>query len=234
MTFTNFVVLSRQRVHDVRTRQGALITDATTDGIRWSSANLVSLCRTSLQEMYRSLLALKEYRDVAKDLLYQIHQCALKTDGSVTGLDEVNFTKVLKIVVSSNSLGEPKIYSWIDQDEFFAKRYDAKSVNNQTLIEDHCFTVVYDKTESKKKIKVLPFPTQEVEAEASVVVPLIDILTLESTISLPFVDLEDLALDYCEREMRRRNGETTLVKEITDSINRKLKELEDGLQVNRR
>jgi hypothetical protein len=234
MTFTNFVVLSRQRVHDVRTRQGALITDATTDGIRWSSANLVSLCRTSLQEMYRSLLALKNYRDVAKDLLYQIHQCKLQPDGSVTELEEINFTKVLRIVVSSNSLGEPKIYSWIDQDEFFAKRYDVKSVNNQILIEDHCFTVVYNTTNSQKEIKILPFPAEETNAEITLVVPLTDILTLESTSSLPFVDLEDLALDYCEREMRRRNGETALVKEITDSIDRKLKELEDGLQINRR
>jgi hypothetical protein len=235
MNFSNLILLARQRVHDARTRLGAFITDASVDGIRWSSANLASLCRGAISELYRDLLSIKDCKNIAKDLLYQIVQVTLGADGKVTGLDEVNFTKILKITAPTLEGTNPKIYTFIDQEAFFSERYNTRTIDSEILIEDYVFTVIYNLTDKKKEVRFLPFPSEEIEnCEAIVNVPLNSLLTLESSDELPFVDTEDLILDYCEREMRKRNAETALVKELDAAINRKLEKLDNGLQSNRR
>jgi hypothetical protein len=222
MTFSELVLLARQRLHDYRDRNGSIITDATVDGIRWTSVDIQTLSKGALQEMLRTLRALKLENHINQAVQTQIVPVKLATSGLVTDIG--TFIKITCIQPQSVTNGLKNIYYPVSPEEFFSKKYRTYDSSNEG-IEDKVFTVIYDITTKEFQVRYFPILVEEVEASAIVYKGLDAFYTMTETASLPFIEVDDLILDYIEKNGRSIEHSPEQSKEITQRIVNKLGEL---------
>lgn len=229
MTFSDLVLKARRRLHDLRDGSGSVITDATKDGIRWTSNELADVCKTGLIELQRNLIALGLKRHINTAAQYQFVTCEIKVGsgfGEVIGLPD-GFYDVKRLQTTDAS----KIYEWMEQDEFFGARYLMVEDSNGNFIDKRVFTMVYSEEANRMKVLTLPIPTPEVNnVQAIILKSLESLYDLESTDDLPFVNSFDLLLDYVEREARRIEHNPNQLKAVNDYINFKLRMLSNEIQ----
>ena len=228
MTFSELVLNSRGRLWDIRARDGSLITDATSDGIRYPASEMISLVKGGILEMLRTFRALKLRELVDEATVYRKKTVVIKkTTGIIDDLAEIKFTNIIAL----RSIDPKQIYDWFDPEKFYARYYDTLDFSGSTVIEGYFYSILWDATAKKKFVPTLPIPTVDTPAEVIYRLPYTEIMTLESTEELPLYDLDDLLWDYIEREARRReHAPQIVIQDLTASINNKLTELKIGIQ----
>ena len=192
MKFSEFVLDSRERLQDIRDASGVIITDPSKDGIRWTSNKLVQLCIGSLHEMSRGLIGLRLTNHYNESALTRLPiTCIIKT---ITGV--IEFTdpdKIYKVVRIQEANDRSAIYSPVSSEDFFSKRYRA------TYVDEKFFTAYLNETTNKVEHISSKIPTADTPAEAVIKVQLDSFYTLASTEEMPFMDIDDLMLDYVEK-----------------------------------
>lgn len=228
MTFSDLVLKARRRLHDLRDVAGSVITSASGDGIRWTSDELVDLCQAGLMELQRTLLSLDLERHINTANQYRIIQCSIEVGG---GYGEVtNLPSTFYDIKNLQTTDASKIYTWVNQDEFFGARYLMVEDDGES-IEKRIFTMVYDSVTKEMKVLVLPIPTETIDpVQAIAVISLDELYTLDSSEDLPFINMNDLLLDFIEREARRIEHNPQQLKAVNDYINFKLGTLSNEIQ----
>lgn len=231
MTFSEFVLKSRKRLHDLRTANGAIITDAATDGIRWSSDSLQELCIGALQEMLRTFRALKLDNYIHVEVQTRIVACKIESaTGLVIDLPD-DYLRVTRIQEPTRS----NIYDWKDPETFFSKKWLTAGSTDDEAIEERWLTSVFDTDDKVLKTYVTPIPTSDIEnCSAIVTLGLEDFYTLASTEDLPFLGINDLMLDYVEKQARQEDHDDQFRQIVTGTITTKLQELQLELQTSNR
>lgn len=230
MTFDDLIINTRYRLFDIRERTGSLITDASNDGIRWSSVILQSVCKGATLELLRILQVLKLTNNFNLSSSYQLIS-GLQID-LATGVLSGGFPDGVTHVFKLQTADLTRIYSSISQDKFFSYRYSLGEVaENNIPVDDAVFASFFNAEDKKIEIRTLPlYPADITNVQAFVRLPFSDLLTIGNTDELPLFDIDDLLLDFCEREARRREHNITQLKDLNLSINDKLVGLQDGLQ----
>lgn len=228
MTFSELVLEARKVVHDARTNTGTLITSASEDGIRWSSASLQSICKGALAEMLRTFLSLGLSNLVNKSVQYRILPATISSGGA--GYSKLTFSdgtpKMYRIVKIQELGNADAIYDFAEQEKFFSKRYRLAQGDEV----DKVFTQFWDEDESKIIDAILPLVTEDVTVQVIIYIPLAEIYTLASTVELPFVDIDDLIYDYIQKEAYRKEFNLIGYKNVVEAISYKLQELTIELQ----
>lgn len=236
MTFSNLILLARKRLHDYRDENAGIITDASDDGIRWSSDELQQVCRGALQEMLRTFRAMKLHDYIHTDVQYQRIVVSLSTSGEVQNLPPIpsgnGFIRVERITTPDLGI----IYHRVKHSEFDSKRWRITAADsNDTNLTEGVFASWWDTVNNELVTLVYPFPTSTVEnCIAQVIVPLNSLFTLTSIVELPFIDIDDIILDYIEMHGALIDHDRALVQYNRELINTKLQELKLELQKSNR
>ncbi len=228
MKFNELMIDSRGRLHDLRTPSGSLITNAVTDGIRWSADQLEKICRRSVEELTRTLRSRKLVNYLNQGLQVQLPSGTITASSGYGIVNIPSFNDVLYTVIRIQEIGESEaIYTYADPEEFFSIRDRLATVGDDSEIvsTDRRFTYLYDPENNKVVVVVLPIPSEEKNIQLIVHAGLEAIYTKASTIDLPFVGIDDLILDYVEREASAVQHDVGQVKLITELIQLKLQEL---------
>ena len=224
MTFEQFVIAARYRLHDIRDAEGKVITEASEDGITWTSALLQQLCAQGIQEVSRLLIAFKLYNYVNEAALTRRHPVRLTVAGGVEDLPD-GFIKILNIQYST----EPdKIYKYVPAEEFFSTRW--RSTNNETdedrRISDYSFTYFYDADENKMVANYVPFALAEINVEAVIRVSISSLFVIGAqSPELPFVDITDILLDAVEKYAAQSEHNLAQYRALTEEMKFKFGEL---------
>lgn len=239
MTFSEFVLESRKRLHDYRNSNMEVITDASKDGIRFTSEQLQSICKGALQEMLRTFRALKLDNYIHTEVQHQFMDCEIASGSGVLNNITDGFQKIKRIQADDISV----IYDYIEPEEFFSKKWRTAILDVVTPSSGSCtvkeiqaigeawFTVTWDAANKKPIINTLPLPSAKIEnCKAVVVYPLNAFFTLASTTDLPFIDIDDIMLDYAEKQARQIDHNNQQVDLVMKTIQNKLGELSLELQ----
>jgi hypothetical protein len=192
--------------------------------------------------MLRTFRALKLDNYIHDEVQHQFIPCSIEAgSGVVRGLPS-RYQKVERI--QSSDLGI--IYDYVKATTFLSKKWRTLKTDTLTVPTDGCthrqlgtldeawFTVVWDKERVKPLIYTLPRPADNIEnCEAVVTYPLTELFTVSGTFAttpLPFIDIDDIMLDYVEKQARQIDHNEQQVALITKTIESKLQELTIELQ----
>ena len=235
MKFRDYILSTRQRLQDLRNSSGIRITTASENGIRWSSDDLVEICKGALHELSRTLVANKLIENVNQAYNYTTRIVTIEPGtGIVTEVDTTDLD-IDFVNIKALQYFEPSInYSIVDQEEFVSKRNRIKEVDGSVVVEGYYATMMYDSNKEKAVIKTLPIPAEAPAAPCELTYEsnLDAIYTITSETELPFLKIDDLMLDYAEREARAREHNDQRASILTAMINNKIKELVNGLSGN--
>ena len=231
MLFKELILEARKRLHDIRRADMVLITDSTEDGIRWSSAQLQQVVKGALQEMLRTFRSRKRLGKFINNAVQNqiIDIKILASTGLVTDLP-AGYYKIHRLQLQQKDL----IYTEVSVDKFAAKDWElakqsATVVDDLCAIDERWFLPYWDATTKTIKIKTLPLPTVDVNGKAYVTQQPTELFTIASTVELPFVDVDDIILDFIEKNASQIEDNFSQVKLLVETIQLKLKELVDEL-----
>jgi hypothetical protein len=138
----------------------------------------------------------------------------------------------------------------VDSEAFFSKKWRARTFSSSSIVPSGCsleeveesdetwFTVVWDGDDYKMKVFTLPIPSEDISnCQAAVIYPLDELYKISGTLAstpLPFIGVDDIMLDYAEKQARQIDHNPNQVKLITETIQTKLAELRLELQENNR
>ena len=229
MTFSEFIIIARRRVRDLRTPSATKITTATEDGIRFSSAEMADICKGGLLELGRTLIANNKDDNVNVALLTQMMTVtAAASTGIVSGDDFEGYLNVRRLQQSGNA---DAIYDFVDPETFLSKRYRATPADSDdTAIDERYFTMFYDAENSIPQVRIVPIPASALTLDAFVVISFESLFNVVSLIDMPFIDIDDLMLDFVEREASRSEHDPSQFQLLTGVINNKLMELGIDIQ----
>lgn len=215
LTFSEFVLSARERLHDLRDASGIIITNATSNGIRWTSVLLQKVCISGLHEMSRTLIGLKLTNHYNESALTRLPiPCTIKKD---TGIIEFESPDKIYKVIRIQEVGDrTAIYDPVNAEDFFSKRYRSTYANEK-------FFVAYFNEDAKKvEHRSSKISTADILAEAIIKVQLDTYYTLESVDNMPFMDIEDLMLDYVEKNADLIQHDPTQVEILRQEIKFKI------------
>lgn len=222
MIFSDLIIALRHRLQDIRKADTTYISDASHNGIKWKSSDLVLICRSAIVEMLRTLSAYKLDNYINTSIMFTKKTCRIYTDGHINNLP-AGLVHIYSIEVGDAT--NKKIYSYVSPENYISKKYYDNKSNHFTYFRD------WSADNNAPKIKVCTTPAIATEQDCEVVckTSIADILVLEVNPTLPLVDVDDLILDFCEREARDREFALERSKVLTLMINQKIKELQGGL-----
>jgi hypothetical protein len=189
---------------------------------------MVDICKGALLELGRTLIAHNKDNLVDVALLTQIITvtAAIGT-GIVSGAGLTGYFKIRRLQEPTNA---NNIYDFVDPETFLSKRYRTSvASSSDTSIDDRFYTIFYNATTGLPEVRIVPIPSAALSLEAFVNISFESIFTLASTSDMPFIDIEDLMLDYVEREACATEHDTAQVQFLNGKINNKLMEL--GLDI---
>jgi hypothetical protein len=205
MTLKDLVLEVRQRLQDMRTREGTIITDITEDGIRWSAANLLGIVNDAFTETTRLIITAYDNNTVTQQLANDIMQAHQTANYTAAGLE---LPATAFFVTSVNEQGKTDSpYGYTTPRRY----YDYAAQSASPKAGEKFYTVVYDAENNVRKLLLLP---AEEKAIIYTYVYSIENLSLnDSNQVLPFYGVKDLLKDVAEREARDRekNWERSLV-----------------------
>jgi hypothetical protein len=235
MTFPELILKARRRIADLRTASGVIIESADENGIFLSSEQLIDVSLEGLSALMRSLRAFNLEKHINYDIMHRRKYVVINVGtGIVTALDEQPF-KFSKLISMQEQGNPDKIYTPIPADDFLSKRYRVTEVDEGDGGMGGCYmTSFYDEDNNVPIIYALPIPlASDVNAELIRTVSFSELFVIEganSEIDLPFYDIDDLILDFVDRQVAIVAQDDARAKLLTDFINLKLKELYDELQ----
>ena len=236
MTFSEFMIEARYRLGDVRTPSGTIINDATVDGIRWSSQRLAILCKGAMHEMLRTFRGWVAKDKKVKTPLNNFINNAIQTrilsgltieNGRLNGIGE-KYYKLHRLQAGDYGL----MYDEVDAETYFSKRWRTLPMNelSQCPIDERWFTPISDEN-GGIEIRTVPISADPINnVEAIITIPLDTILTITSTIDLPFVDINDILLDFVDKEASLIEHNPEQVKYLFSVINQKIGLIQNELQ----
>lgn len=230
MTFSEYILGIRYRLHDIRDNSGTVITDASKDGIRWTSALIQQVAKSALTEMSRTLLAIGLTKHINESIQIRKVQVQIAAGtGIVNNLPGGQY-KVLRIAEAYES---SNIYDQVDSTEYLSKVWRNRPVDS-IQITRRGFVQYYDEADKKIITEVTPISSEDITAFAMVYVSLENLFAVENTDDLPFINVNDIMLDYAEMEGRRIEHNPQQREFLWSEIQRKLQELQVEEQRNNR
>jgi hypothetical protein len=219
MTFAQYVLKTRERLYDVRDASGVLITDAATDGIRWSSVLLQEVCTSAIHQLIRILVSLDLFNYYNESSL-TISTTGLikKLTGDIEVTPVVAGEKIYKIVRIQEVGERAAIYDYVKPDMFFTDVYKI------SLDEDNkSYTTVYDaaNTDVVGKSNYIPV-TADVPINVIYKRTIDTLLDITLSGELPFLHLNDLMLDFAEEQGRLIEHNPTQLQSVQTVIKSKL------------
>jgi len=238
MTYKELIIEARHRLQDIRAKNGSIITtsDVTENGIRWTFERLNSICKGAVAEMLRTLFALHLDKAIDTSVQYRQYQGTLSLSSGYMILSLTDDPEYLRIISIQDINDASKIYAWKDQEDFFSSRYfnQTYDLDNDTAIDelDYIFTTIYDESSNKKQTIALPLSSTVQQVQTIVRVSFNPILDVSSSVQLPFVDSDDILLDYIEKNALQISHDPQGVQLTAGIIQTKLKEKAIELQAN--
>lgn len=197
MTFPEFVLNLRRRLQDRYTNSGTIITTADTDGVRWTSSELVDICNVAFQEIARYILIYKE-TPLFKNLFgnFVAYDSTTLVSGILTFPSPSSVFKILSISKGS----EDDIYGEISSSKFT----DYVAQDKQPRKEGLFFAEFFNTTSKVKYVKALPADNSDVHYSYLYYKADYSATDISGATALHIVGLDDLLLDIAEREARDR------------------------------
>lgn len=190
MTFSELIIRARYRVYDVRDSEGNIITDPTKDGIRWTSDSLVVSAREALMELTRDIISFDYRHYFNSAYIYRNVPGVLKP----TGIVEIDSNVIGKISGIRRMMNYNKdIYDYVTPELFYSKDYE-----NSLLENDYVFSLSSDQ-DNNIVVNVLPLPESDINVKLICYIDLSTVFSLVYTNNLPFINIDDLMLDYIVR-----------------------------------
>lgn len=198
MTFANFVLNLRRRLQDRYESDGTIITSANTDGVRWTSSELVDICNVAITAFTRLMFAYKEHPMFSGIIdSYTV----LKTSESISATGELTFADPTKVydILSIRKVGG-KSYAPISASFYTLYASDTKAPRSG----EYFFSLFFDETNLYKYIKILPAEASTVDYAYLYVKNDYTSSDITSGANLYITNFDDLLLDLAEREARDR------------------------------
>ncbi len=209
MTFGNYVLETRRRLQDLRTSTNEVITTITTNGLRWTSAEIINICNIALAKAVRLLATYP-----TSPVMGQIGQSHILRDTTLTITSSVSAaiaSTVLNIVsvVDSANNKEYKIISPMEFLRHVASNAEARSNNY--------FASVFLVGGTDRKLKVTPALSS---GTMNVIYIYYTIYSTSDTSTAMFLPdaLNDFVLDLAEKEAREREHNWERAKILDNSI----------------
>lgn len=217
LTFNNLIVRARRRIHDLRDASAVIITDSTKDGIRWSAADLATNITESLIEISRDLVAYDIKGYINTSVRYGVTTATIKKS---TGLIEFSVqSSKFYDVVKIESVGK-QIWKKVTASEFASDDY------RNSLEDEYVFTSYLDI--GTKAIIYATYPINadaDTNVKATCTLDLKELFVTTNESELPFYGIDDLVLDYIERNCKQDEYDLQRVAELTQTIDKKLQVL---------
>ncbi len=214
MTFSELMLKARRRLQDIRDASGVLITDASKDGIRWTSVLLSDVLIEGLHDFSRTLIGLKLTNHYNESAFNRIQDCTIeKVTGKVVFSVPERIYKVVRLIEVADRTA---IYDYVSPDDFFSNIY------RSSYVDEKFFTTVFDDNTKLVEGLVSKISVDNIAARAINKINLDDLYTIESTVELPFVNINDLILDYIEKVARVIEHNPTQAQVVNQDIQFKL------------
>jgi len=199
MTFGNFILDLRERLQDIRKADASLITLATEDGRRWTSARLIKFANDSILEGMR-LIAVYSKNEVLKQLSGDLAGIVAPiTFGAptVVGL-------IATLPLPTDSIFMIELLADLSKEYHYIKPTEYQTyLSDSTLLgrKDKVFTELYDTTSEVKKIYLIGYTAGEVMT-GSYLVARTNYTSSDIADQFFVRGLDDLFLDIAERQAR--------------------------------
>ena len=212
MTLGNYVLSLRNRIQDIFTYAGVKITSANTDGIRWTSSELVEICNSSISELVR-LISLYKDNPRISELIQNL--VALSSNSEITnGAKELDET--VGIVLSVRKT-DGSFYAKISPDLYTQYASADKSPREN----EYFFTVLLNPSSGKREIKILPANSAD-RITYSFIYKKANYTSSDLNTDIYLQGFDDLLLDIAERECRDREKNWDRSNILTTRIIQKL------------
>lgn len=221
MNFRDFVLSLRYRIHDIRKPDGTRVTTAFENTITWQATELATIASQAIQDLSRTLLGMKLDNAINKSVFYREIPIVLSAPDGEALIDARTIWKIVRLSAMDSA---DSIYDEATPEQFadLRKRHMMRPLGQGNDVPKR-YTVIF---KDGLLIKTLPAQSIDVPAIATCIVPLNEFLvfdvSLEAPLELPFVGIDDLMLDFGEREVAKAEYNLTHLKNITEVINYKL------------
>lgn len=211
MTLANFILALRARLQDLYTSQGVKIVSATSDGIRWTSSELIEVVNSATSEFSRLFITYPKSPLFEKKSSTII---SIPKEGNVTnGTMEVTDKTVFSVLSLKKRTGES--YGYISPENYTTYLSEDKSPRLNSLF----FTEMVN--ESKNKV-IMTIPQSSEEVVYVYILSKGNYTSSDIDLDIGFDGFLDMLLDLCERECRDRehnwDRSTILTKRILYKI----------------
>jgi len=208
-----------------------LITSATEDGVRWSSTQLQQVIKGALLEMLRTFRSQKKLRKfINNSVQNRIVEVKIKAATGLVDLLPKGYYKIERLQLTQKKY----IYSELGMKEFVAKSWELEQqssivVDDLCAIDERWFMPYWDVTGNKIAVKTLPAPDEDTIALAYITQQPQELFNIDSVVNLPFVEVDDIMLDFIEKNAAQIEHNDQLVKLLVQTIEVKLKRIGDEL-----
>lgn len=195
MTWENFILRLRARLQDRRMSTGQTITAVTGSGVRWSADELMEIGNTAITETIR-MINLYSSPDsfmlqLASNALVGYSTGLTATDGKY----ELAGSRLAVLSVKDSTGNE---YGYIPPNKFTLYLTSTEFPRAG----ERFFTVLYDMSDNKRKIFLLPLSTATIDI--TFIYNKADYVAGDAANAIFLANLDDLLLDIAEREARDR------------------------------
>jgi hypothetical protein len=197
MTFGNFILSLRERLNDMRKSDTSAITLITEDGIRWTSSKLIEIANSSIAQAYR-LLTIYSKNPVVEQLTPLIGSIAYVGVTITSGVGDMPTNGMYIVELIDTASSSNNSYAYIAPDKYLLYR----GMGKQPISEGFFFTILWDSTNSVRKIYTLP--ATSFTAAATYILSKINYANTDGAVVLSLTNMDDFLLDIAEREARDR------------------------------
>lgn len=197
MTFGDFILRVRRRSQDLRTSDGALITNPIENGIRWGAMDIADACNNALDEASR-LLSVYDKSPVMRQL----------TENNLIVFDNLTFTdkvttldKEILAVIGLEKVGSNQEYVYIEPTRL--QTYTASELSN--VAESYWFTVIRNISTLTKECRITSTET-ELRATLLLDTPEFNTTTTDLAKELPYQGVDDFLECIAEKKLRTWEG----------------------------
>ena len=164
--------------------------------------------------MSRNLIALKLTNHYNESALTRKKTCVIKAN---TGIIDITDPETIYKIVRIQEVGNRSaIYDPVNSEDFFSNVY------RSTYADEKFFTAYFNDSEDKVEHASSKIPTADTPAEAIIKVNLDSFYDITSDKDMPFMDIDDLMLDYVEKNARQIEHNPSQVQLIAETIKFKI------------
>lgn len=195
MTFENYILRIRRRVQDIRTSSKTVISDLTTSGVRWTSAELIEIANQAITDLVRLVNIYSE-----NSMLRQLVGAGyFENKGTIAFSSSDSADAPSEILqITSLSKNDGRRFGYKLPKDFFEYVYD----DAQPRADNQYFTVAYDIGASKRKVYLSESLNESLDYTG--IYSKASYGAGDGSTSLFLVGLDDVLLDIAERECRDR------------------------------